>query len=325
MTSASVIKETAYQQAMTWLVKLNSPTLSPQEEADFFRWLEADTAHQLAYIKTEKLWQRGEVLAKSAPAPSHSVLSFLGNRPLLQASWLSAACVGLVLTLLWLLPLDNGPQTYETRLGEIRSFSLDDGSKLVLNTDSRVRVDFNRHSRKVTIERGEVYFEVKPQNRKPFDIAVSSGFVRVLGTRFSVQERADSHVVTVVEGRVALGERPVDSQTFVPMAVLSANQQLSFADAQQGIEPVLVSAEEALSWRQNRLIYRDASLAKVVEDINRYYGDKLVLGDPSLRDQKVFAIIRLDNFDAALLAITTSLDLQYQEQPSTGKLIIVKR
>ena len=324
MTKASLISERTYQQAAVWLVKLGSPALSPEEEADFFRWLEADTVNQLAYIKTEKLWLRGDVLAAPGPAVRRGRLSFLTSRPLVYGSYLSAACVLLALTLFWLLPLNSGLQTYETKLGEIQSFSLKDGSKLVLNTDSRVLVDYDRRSRRVTIERGEVYFDVKPQEGKPFDIVVSSGIVRVLGTRFSVKEHADSHLVTVVEGRVALGAQTADSRAFVPTAVLSANQQLSFADARQGMEPASVSADEALSWRQNRLIYRDATLTKVVEDINRYYGDKLVLGDPSLHDKKVFAIIRLDNFDAAVSAITASLDLKYQIQPATGKVIIVQ-
>ena len=74
--------------AMAWLVRLNSPALTPAEETQFFVWLEASPVHQAAYLKAEQLWLRGDVLAQARkPAASRHLLWLWGGA--------AAACMAL--------------------------------------------------------------------------------------------------------------------------------------------------------------------------------------------------------------------------------------
>ena len=74
--------------------------------------------------------------------------------------------------------------------------------------------------------------------------------VRVLGTHFAVQQQAADTLVTVLEGRVALGPATNAEQVFNPLVELRPNQQLSLQEAQQGVHPHAVNAKAALAWRR---------------------------------------------------------------------------
>src|SRR5690606_22885018 len=120
-------------------------------------------------------------------------------------SWaLAAALAGAALVAWQQLPLMNGAELYHTRLGEQRSFKLDDGSILYLNTQSRARVDYSGAARDVHLIEGEALFIVARDSARPFRVHAGEATIQAVGTQFNVYRRADATLVSVVDGRVRI-------------------------------------------------------------------------------------------------------------------------
>src|SRR5581483_1498266 len=94
--------------------------------------------------------------------------------------------------------------TYSTATGEERSVSLEDGSTLDLNSQSKVRVRFSTHARSVELLQGQAIFRVSKNPARPFIVSTDTTQVRAVGTQFDVYRKSGGTVVTVIEGRVAV-------------------------------------------------------------------------------------------------------------------------
>lgn len=300
--------------ALEWLVRLNSNNLSEQQEQAFFAWLEESPLHQVAYLEAEQLWQRGEVLAR--------VQRRTTRWPTFAWPILVTACV-LVLALV-LVPLINNPadELYQTAIGEQKKIRLEDGSTIELNTDSRVRVSFSRDQRVVNLEQGEVFFEVKKNAGKPFNVFTPSGQIRVVGTRFSVRQLRGDALVRVQEGTVALGAVPSAQGTFVAGSLLTANQQQTLVAAISGESPQALDTASALAWRKRMLVFNGQSLAAVVDELQRYFPVIIELENTKLADIRVTAVIRLQDLRTTLSALESSLGLRVEYDDANQKAVL---
>lgn len=310
-TSSSVIRQ-AEDSAIVWLAKLNSPDLTQAEQDAFFAWIEASPHHQAAYIKAEQLWQRGAALEgvrepAAMPARVQPWWTLAGWQ-----GWAVACSCLLVVGLMWFAVASNQNHTsiYQTAIGEQQTLELDDGSVLILNTNSQITVHYSAHKRSVNLLSGEVFFDVAKDTQRPFNIETRFGLVRVLGTRFAVYESPTDAVVTVVSGRVALGRAAETSGEFVSSAVLQADQRLSLRSAQAGQLAENLDANASLAWRKRQLIVNDQPLRELIADLNRYFPETIALADAGLGERKITAVIQLGNIQTTLQTVAHSLNLQ---------------
>ena len=93
---------------------------------------------------------------------------------------------------------------YATAIGEQRSIELSDGSTVILNSKSKVRVRYSKTERLVDLLEGQALFHVAQDSVHPFIVSASGTRVRAVGTQFDVYQRRSSTTVTVLEGRVAI-------------------------------------------------------------------------------------------------------------------------
>lgn len=311
-------------EALNWLVKLTSGQVSAADEQAFFDWLHRSTAHQAAYVRAEQLWTHAAVIATvpldSTAASTHHP-STSNPKParkppskLLLGNWAIACCALVAVVTLGFLTRQPSSTHYHltSALGEQRQISLEDGTQLVLNTDSQLEVDYSQDRRRARLVRGEAYFDVQPNPARPFDVETDFGMVRVLGTHFAVHRQATDTLVTVLEGRVALGQIPSAPDTFAALAELKPNQQLSLQQASQGLRPQAVNAKTALSWREKQLIFQKQPLARVVDELQRYYPIEINLAASALGEREITAVIYLGALDTTLAALCQPLKLSPQ-------------
>jgi transmembrane sensor len=164
-------------------------------------------------------------------------------------------------------------QEFSTKIGEQRIVELVDTSVVTLNTDSDVRVDFDRDARNVELLRGEAMFKVAHDAKKPFQVHTKAGTVRAIGTQFNVYDRPDFTEVSVMEGRVRLIARSEASDSSAPPEMLGAGEA-----ARIGMDGVIrrvtrPDVERATSWSKRRLKFDNASLEDMVAEFNRYQRD----------------------------------------------------
>lgn len=178
---------------------------------------------------------------------------------------------------------------YVTGVGQQRIEQLEDGSTVTLGGSSQLTVVFDDQQRLIILERGEVFFQVATDTARPFVVEAGKGEIRAVGTAFNVNKRQDMVTVSVVEGIVDVSRRqlgPVAEPTgSSKQQRLLQGHELEFDrngetwQAKQDID-----LERATAWRQGRLAFLNERLDRVIEDVNRYSEQKLLLGDGELAD-----------------------------------------
>jgi transmembrane sensor len=306
-------------EAICWLTTLNSPEVSKAKEEAFFAWLSTSPAHQAAYLKAEQLWQRGAALAHvSSPAARAS-------QPVV---WFLAAAASLLLVgLVFLFPMFKSPDEliFQTAIGEQKKVLLEDGSQLELNTNSTIKMIYSRTARVAHLEQGEVFFSVKKDQSRPFDVVTDAGQVRVVGTRFAVQRLKEDVVVTVEQGAVALGSVASNNEEFKSSRVLGANQRLALSAAIKGQEPEQIDTRSGLAWRDRLLVYRGQSMAQVVEDFQRYFPISIELADERTAQISVTAVIQLKDANTAISSLSDAFNLQVKFDQTGSRVILQSR
>lgn len=220
-------------------------------------------------------------------------------------------------------PIDEAPQevAYQqisTDPGQRATVRLGDGSRVVLNVDSELRVPrtFDKGVREVTLE-GEAYFDVADEADRPFIVESARATVEVLGTRFGVRAYADGQTrVVVEEGKVSVS--PATSVSSSPVD-LTAGQMGQLTGDFSRVYVSQVDAETFLSWREGRLTFRETPLSDVVATLERWYDIEGQFQEDAIRDLRLTASLMSQSLPDVLDVISMSLNIDYRIE---GKTVI---
>jgi transmembrane sensor len=147
-----------------------------------------------------------------------------------------------------------------------------------------IRAGYGETQREVAL-RGEAYFDVVHDERRPFVVRAGDAVIRDVGTSFAVHSDGGDGVRVVVTAgavRLSLATAPNDSGV-----VLGPQDRASVEPEGRVVVERTSATPDDLAWRQGRLVFRDAPLAKVRADIRRWYGIELQLADSSLASKHV--------------------------------------
>lgn len=294
-------KKTLLQIARGWdgLDLLGELIVSPAQQEN----------HGASRAATLLLWLFSPILfLVSLPGRSLIDMPARVRAPAVMAS--VAGLAGMVLMLVFVLQ-PSGRNDYITALGEQASHQLADGSTIWLNTDSQVAVDFSHSIRRITLHKGEAYFDVEHDPERPFEVYASNRMVRAIGTAFSVFFEEDDVKVTVTEGKVELGivytqnSQVGDSvlpATRVEKVQSSAGPEIvgSLTAGQSVVIPVSHDSKlqnitlhekqelrRRLAWLEGQLIYAGEPLGNVIKEISRYSPVYIELVDPELANIRI--------------------------------------
>lgn len=276
-------------EAIERLVQLHSGSAGAVERMDFLRWRGQSPEHERAAREAEALWG---ALPETRQAEAYRRRA---RRPRRWLALAAAACVAAVaVTIALPEPLAGLYSDYATRTGERRLLELADGSRVWLNSDSALSVDFSPQQRRLRLHGGEALFEVAKDAARPFIVEARGGEVRAVGTRFDVDSRGPQVRVDVTEGVVQVnsaGSEPVR---------LSAGERLSYRDS-AAPEPVQVlDLSSASAWQRGKLIFNQRPLGEVLDELERYVPGRIVLTDSALREHKVSGVFDLQDPGALL-------------------------
>ena len=268
--------DAARDAAAGWIVRLGRPTTGETDWLAFDAWLDASEAHRTAYDEAMALWSElgaaGSDLAAAMPArlaPPANV-----GRRWAIAGGLAAAALA-VAVVPW-ADLTAKTVTYQTAKAERRIVTLADGTRIDMNAGSRLTVRLGSKVRRVTMDDAEAVFDVAKDASRPFLITAGDRTVRVVGTQFNVRRRDGVQSVTVRRGVVEVSP----AAGAVGQAYrLTVGQRLDHVEGAGSSVLRAVAPDEAMSWRNGRLIYRAEPLANVVADLNRYAAKPLRIAD----------------------------------------------
>jgi len=182
--------------------------------------------------------------------------------------------------------------------------TLSDGSRVTLNANSRVSIDFTRQSRTLTLLSGEAHFDVAKDAKRPFRVRAGATEVVAVGTVFDVDKEAVETKVTLLEGRVDVRTLSDDGAGGVIVATLRPAQQLSLAqDGHVLSQKVVTSPDNVTAWQRGLISLDDLPLSEALVQINRYSTITITVADSSLATKRVSGIFRVGDTKAFVSAI----------------------
>lgn len=300
------------QCAALWRSRQEQPDWSPDDQAALDAWLEESTAHRVAWLRLEYGWRKVGRLSvlKGGVAPDEAA------HPLVSR-WRPAAIAAGLALVVGLGSLVASQQlgwrkVYATELGGHATAPLADGSKVELNTNTKVRVALAEAQRTVWLERGEAYFEVAKDPNRPFVVYAGDRKVTVLGTKFAVRRDGDRIQVAVAEGRVRLD--PVRPAATIPPAVVTGGDVVIADEVATLVTPKSAArVESELAWRRGLLMFDKSTLGDAAAEINRYNRTKLVVEDPDAAAVRITGSFEAENVDAFARLLREAFGLNVEE------------
>jgi transmembrane sensor len=328
------------EEAADWVLRRMEDD-SPECSAAFLKWLKDSphhidefmmTANTVAVLSGSQAAKRLDVQALLGEAPSNVMPLATSDRATITAPALTSAparrsarsrgmqiAAGIAATTIgaWALWIYLAGDTFSTDIGEQRIVRLDDGSLVQLNTRSRVRIRFNEKSRELRLLDGEAYFIAAADTRRPFRVTVDDTPIQAVGTEFNVYRSPAGTVLTVLEGRVRVGDE--DSKN----ALLDAGEQVSIASDGKAVRNAAPDVSTAVAWRQRRLIFRGVSLAEVAAQFNRYNEYQIRIVGDDLARQPIWGVFRVDEPQGLVKFLAGEPSMKLQE--IRGGLVVRER
>lgn len=323
------------QQAIDWLVLLRSGEINDAELCAFAEWLAEDHAHSEAFADAEMLFDDMTLAAKKSVAcgtSEHDAEEQPNDLPPLLKSqrskrvegtwkqyrcWLApaftlAAC-WLIAVFLYFPPdmqfLDRLVSDYHAQTGELLEIRLSDGSRLLLNTQSAVSVDYDDFFRKITLHYGQVSFSVAKDSVRPFEVKVGNINVRALGTVFQIYKTNEHAVDIVVQEHAVVVQKDFEDQAQAGFTV-QAGQQMHIQPDGAPVQPATADLSQVTAWQQKRLIINDRPLIELISELERYRNGRIFVAEEKLKSLHVTGVFSLEKPDDVLNSVSAALNLK---------------
>jgi len=355
------------EEAAQWLIRLDADMPPSHDELKALgEWLQRSPVHREKLENLATLWGRMNALTELA-VPLEKHLRATSKKPrqgpahgrqrhwrwsVPRAASIAVSVIVAVVIGVFLQtrepdsdPLLASNGLYATVVGQQETTKLADGSEVILNTNSQIRVDFSDAYRHVYLLQGEALFTVAKSAQHPFRVYAGSGRVEALGTAFSVYLKGEDVNVTVTEGRVALasvnhsrshvafqgsraaqvaeasGSVDFDDGLVEMLGTLDAGQvatiRSSAAEAAAGsvgsLEIAAVLPEDLaarLAWRDGILMFSGDRLEDVINEVGRYTNLSIEIPDASVRNMRIGGRFRVDEAEAMLTALEVNFNLR---------------
>lgn len=302
MTASQPMARNVARRAAHWAMLVHCGDATPADIDACRRWRAADPEHERAWQLAERMQQKIGTLAPDLAmttlgrgrrherrASLKALLLLMTTAPVAYVAWRNDA-------------LPDWAADRRTAVGEQRSITLADGTRLRLNTDSAIDIRFNQDERLVILRRGEIQVETghTPEYAaRPFIVATEHGRMRALGTRFVARRESGLTRISVQEGAVEI--RPAAGAA---VRVLQAGQKTSFSADR--VDAPVAGGRHADAWTRGILYASDMPLGEFAAELARYQRG-LLRCDPAVAQLRISGAFQLNRIGAVLEALPRSL------------------
>jgi transmembrane sensor len=319
----------AWQKALTeassWIVLMHGSQRTPAAERGLQLWLGDSEINRAAMEHATNTWNDARAAVRGAakidvsvpepPAQKHA------RGGVARAVWAAAAAV--LVVMIGSLAYYFQASDLATDIGETRTVALEDGTQVILNTNTRISVHYNTQQRHVALLSGEAFFKVARRPDWPFVVSAGDREVTALGTSFLVRRDPERLAVTLVEGKVAVNaaaqsvsEKAIAS---APLLVLTPGERLTYNVDTQKAKLDRPAIERITAWQQGFVNIDDMTLAEAVEEMNRYSKLKLFVEGPAT-EVRVGGVFRVT--DARTLARAVALTHGLSMHEEDGRVVL---
>ncbi|WP_434110775.1 FecR domain-containing protein [Paraburkholderia caffeinilytica] len=304
--------------AVEWWMELQSGENTRAQQLALTRWRAEHPDHERAWQHICTVSSRFRGLAEASPGNAGASGASVARAALTRTGTARRrASVKVLASLLfaggatWIagehVPWRAWSADTRTALGERRTVTLADGTRMTLNTDSAVDIRFSGTERRVRLIKGEIMIATGHGHgdgeRRPFIVETAQGSLQPLGTRFAVRQQSALCRLDVFEGAVRIS--PFDAPGLAP--VIRAGQRARFTrDDVSAIEPI---TENDAAWTDGLIVASSMRLGDFVSELDRYRAGHLSC-DPSVAGLRLSGTYPLADTDRVLGTIVKTLPVE---------------
>jgi|SRR5580692_3726706 transmembrane sensor len=295
---------------------------SEKDQSRLDAWLEESPSHAVAYWRLVAGMERAERLVALKPQRMGRAANVLRRvRIILPRVGVAVAVVATIgAGAAYWFSLPRG-QVFQTPVGGHKLVTLADGTRVELDTNTLLHADLAAGRRVVTLDRGEAFFQIVHDSRRPFVVKVAGHEVTDLGTQFLVRAEEKHLEVRLMEGRA---EIEGDTQrTRLHSALLTPGDVVTASDDSMVVSkkpmPELI---RELSWRRGVLEFDNTRLADAAAEFNRYNTQKIVVMGASVQKLALSDVLPATNVALFVRSVRVLFDLRVETR---GNEIILSR
>lgn len=281
-----------------------------------------ETVKKTILFNTDKAWENLQARLEndglidhetSEKRPSYSFMK-------IAAGFLLLIAAGSMLYLTMLRPQQADLLTFSNPEEQTFVKTLEDGSVVYLAYQAEIsfKAGFSPNERRVTLK-GEAFFDVAHDPDQPFIVEAGRATIEVVGTSFNVKSIENKQVELFVEEGL-VNVRATESKEEV--VLVQPGELIMISDE------VLTRAQPGeLSltlWRQNRMHFKDESLANIIQIINKNYGSKLVAENNQVSQRRMTVTFYNNSVQGIVELICLSMNLEAQSQSDESILLTAK-
>lgn len=300
--------ENANRQAGEWLARLHADDRVAEDDAAFRAWLRADPSHQDAFERASTIWDAVPGLSaaafatSAAPAPAARV-----SRRMVLAGGGALVLAGGA-TLGW---REAYAGVYRTGIGEQRRLVLEDGSRVMLDTDTRIRFRMRNDVRTLVLGLGRIDIDIAADPR-PFVINLGDRQATARAGRLDLRRDGDAVALTAIQGSAR-----IDSPR-APLVLAPGNRiAMAAGRADRVDQPEL---DDLLAWQSGRLAFRDETLAQAAAEMNRYSTHPLVIADARAAALRLSGVYRVGDPEAFARSLALLLPVRASSDGQTIRI-----
>lgn len=335
------------EDAAEWDARLRAPDCTAAERMAFERWCRRDPANQISIDRLQELLTG---LRQNSDAPEIRSLREAAVEPAAiperrrrrKSHWALAICASTVIALVLfndvffpgspILTDLAGQASFATAIGERSTANLDDGTVVVLNTNTQIRVEYGQEERLIVLLRGQALFDVAKDTVRPFVVAAGEQRITAYGTVFDVRLDFNDVEVTLVEGVVEVAAKrtigrllTIPTHDSVPVRLAAGQKLLTTAVATHHAPKVeRTNVERATIWREGRVFFEDVPLSEAVAEMNRYSTVEIVLSEETLGVYRVNGMFRTGQQTNFVNALESYYPLETERTDDSRILLRIK-
>ena len=317
--------------AYEWMLRLEAPDATAEDQSDFEHWLAANPRHSDIYdqaltfrealVRMSKDDLEADIAKPSGAERFTALLDGLRNGAsnvrfqVAGGALATIAAMAVIASPIFDRPLESEPELalsvaeYSSAVGETKIIDLSDGTRVTLGAASAMTTRYSDEKRVVQLASGTAYFDVVADSDRPFSVQAAGLTATALGTSFDVRRGENTFSVAVAEGSVEVAYPLTlngNSTSMISRKTVTVGEQVT-ASLENGLRSITpIDADKVGAWREDRLVYTGETLAEVIFDANRYSTIPIEFapGSERLKELRLRGVFRGSDINRLLTNIT---------------------
>lgn len=205
----------------------------------------------------------------------------------------------------------------ENNTAAAQTINLVDGSIVELESKSSLSYtgSFGTINREVTLK-GEAFFKIYKNPKKPFIVNSGDLITQVLGTSFRIKPSSDNKKleVDVISGSVSIYENSKNNAPLKNGLILTPNQKGIFNIQTKELTPTIVEKPLAIQYLETKLVFEDEKVKNIIHLLCLKYGLEIILVNDDIGNCLFTGDINDLTLNMQIELICKTLDAKYEQR-----------